>query len=311
MKESKYNFYINDNENKIYLIYNALKNTLIKDNEGKIQLFVKQFKDDIHYSPEYLAKEEYNDLISSGIIVSNDTNEKQVVIKRNKKRLEILHQKKDVLSLVITPTLRCNFKCYYCFESLNTRKSEEYISVDVQNDIIHFVEKSIVENQIKKIIITWYGGEPLIQSDIIFFMQKRINEICISHDVDLISNMVSNGFLLSLEICNLLYELGIKEVQITIDGPEQIHNKRRYYPENPTNNYNQILENILQANDNIKFNIRVNIDKTNKDFVFELIDDLIKRKIWPYKKNVNIYIWRKFKPKIMQVLFYQQKNIQL
>lgn len=289
MKESNYNFYINDHEANIYLIYNALKNTLIRDNEGKVQKFVKQFKDNIHYSPKYLTKEEYNDLVSSGIIVSNDTKEKQVAIDRNKKRFEILHQKKESLSLVITPTLCCNFKCYYCFESLNTRKNEEFINIEVQNDIINFIKKSIEENHVQKIYITWYGGEPLIQRDIIFSMQEKINELCKINDVKLMSTMVSNGFLLSPEVCGKLYELGIKQIQITIDGPEQIHNKRRYYPVNPSNNYNQIVENILQANDKIMFNFRVNIDKTNKDYIFELIDDLIKRKVWPYKRNVHIY----------------------
>jgi len=289
MKESKYNFYLNDDEYNINLIYNAFKNTLIRDDGKKVQHFIKLCKNDIQFNSEYITEAEFNDLVSSGIIVSNDANEKQSVIYRNNKRLEQLHQKNDVLSLVITPTLQCNFKCYYCFESINTRKREESINMEVQNDILHFIEKSITENHIKEVDITWYGGEPLIQSDIIYSMQKKIGEICRYHNIKFNSNIVTNGILLLPETCNLLYEYGIKQIQITIDGPEHIHNKHRYYPENPTNNYNQILENILNSNNNIHYNIRINIDKTNKDFIFELIEDLIKRKVWPYKKNVSIY----------------------
>lgn len=215
--------------------------------------------------------------------------EKKLAIDINKKRLGILQKKNEVLSLVITPTLRCNFKCFYCFESINTRKNEEIISIEVQNDIINFIAKSIRENHVKIIKITWYGGEPLMQSHIIFSIQGKINEICKLYNVKIDSNIVTNGILLSPETCNMLYEYGICKVQVTVDGPEHIHNKRRYYPENPTNNYNLILENILKSNENIQFNIRVNIDETNKNDIFDLIDDLIKRKIWPHKKNVFIY----------------------
>ena len=288
MKESKYNFFLSDNENNIHLIYNAFRNTLISDQEEKFHNLIKQCGRHIHFNPEYIKKEEFNDLVSSGIIVSDTMNEKQITIDKNKKQLEILHQKNDILSLVITPTLRCNFKCFYCFENVNIRKNDDSINIETQNDIINFIEKSIIENQIKTVKITWYGGEPLIQQKIIFIMQRKINELCIFHNIKSYSTIVTNGILLSQETCTLLFEHGIRRVQVTIDGPEHIHNKRRYYPVNPSNNYNQILENILNANHNIRFQIRINIDKTNKDVIFDLIDDLIKRKIWPHKKNVTL-----------------------
>jgi len=290
MKESKYNFYISDKNDNIYLIYNALKNSLINDNDRRIQDFIKQSNGDIKYSPDFLTEDEFCDLVSSGFIVSNEIDEKQIAIDINKKRLSVLNKKDKKMSLVIAPSLRCNFRCYYCYESTDIRKNEETMSIEVQSDIISFISKSITKNNIKTVNITWYGGEPLIQSTTIFPMQKKINEICNAYDVKVTSDIITNGILLTPEIFNQLSEMGIKRAQITIDGPEHIHNKRRYYPADPKNNYNIILENIFNSNDNIHFDIRINIDKTNKDFIFNLIEDLIKRKIWPYKKNVSIYI---------------------
>lgn len=288
MKVSDYNFYINDDKENIHLIYNALRNTLVSDDDSKVQNFMKQCDDDIKFHPEYLTEDEYNDLISSGIIVSDDLDEKKNAIEINRKRLDILSKKDEHLSLVIAPTLRCNFNCYYCFESKNNRNIEDSMNMEVQNDILNFIEKSILQNHIKNVSIIWYGGEPLIQQNIIFFMQKKINEICKSYHVKVYSHMITNGVLLTTEISDLLFDHGISGVQITIDGPEHIHNKRRYYPAEPTNNYNLILENILNANNNIRFNIRINIDKNNMNFVFAFINDLIERKIWPHKKNVFI-----------------------
>ena len=288
MKESDYNFYINDNKENIHLVYNAFRNTLVSDDDNKVQNFIKHCNGKIKFHPEYLTEDEYNGLISSGIIVPDDLDEKKIAIEINRKRLNILNKKDGHLSLVIAPTLRCNFNCYYCFEGKNNKNIEESMNIEVKNDILNFIEKSLLYNHIKNVSIIWYGGEPLVQQNIIFSMQKKINEICKAYQVKISSHMVTNGSLLSPELSDLLHEHGIDRVQVTIDGPEHIHNKRRYYPENPKNNYSIILDNILYANNNILFNIRINIDKNNMNFVFDLINDLIKRKIWPHKKNVFI-----------------------
>jgi uncharacterized protein len=290
MIESNYNFFISDSGENLYFIYNALKNTLVLDDDCKIQKFISQCNGNIQFNSDTISASDFNHLISAGFIVSNETDEKQIAIEMNKKRLEKLHKKNDVLSLVITPTLQCNFKCYYCFENTTVRKNEDALSMNVQNDIINFISKSITKNHIKEVNITWYGGEPLIQQRIIFSMMGKINTICKVYDVKLRSSIVTNGVLLTPNVSGLLYEHGIGKAQITIDGPETIHNKRRIYPANPTENYKIIIDNLLKANENIRFNIRINIDKANKDLFFSLIDDLIERKIWPFKKNVSIYL---------------------
>lgn len=290
MKASIYNFFISDSNEYIYIIYNALRNTLVRDDNCKIKKFIDQCNEDIQFNSDYITEVEFNSLITSGILVPNDINEKQIAIDVNKKRLEKQHKKNDLLSLVITPTLQCNFNCYYCFENTKIRKDEEALGMDVQNDIIHFISLSITKNHIKEVNIIWYGGEPLIQKQIIFSMQERINAICKSYNVKLSSCIITNGVLLTPEISESLYEHGIENAQVTIDGPETTHNKRRIYPTDPTSNYKIILNNLLKSNECLRFNIRINIDKINKDLIFSLIEDLIKRKIWPYKKNVSLYL---------------------
>lgn len=291
MKKSIYNFFISDKEENIHLIYNSFKNTLVCDENKKIQEFISHygFNHKIYIDPQCITEEEYRKMISAGIIIPMEMNERELAININKKRIDSEYEKSNSLHLVITPTLCCNFKCYYCFESTNIRKKDDSMKVETQNDIINFVEKSITDNNITEVSITWYGGEPLIEKDILFVMQEKINIICKVHNVEIYSEIITNGFLLSSETCDSLFKLGIKRAQVTIDGPEQIHNKRRYYPINPKKNYRQIIKNIANGNEGIRFDIRINIDRANENFIWELIEDLIKRKIWPYKKNVSIY----------------------
>ncbi|KOS03735.1 hypothetical protein AM598_04965 [Paenibacillus polymyxa] len=58
----------------------------------------------------------------------------------------------------------------------------------------------------------------------------------VSHD------MVSNGYLLTRRRAAVLRDLGLKNIQITIDGNKSNHDKRRVL-ENRQGTFDQIIEN--------------------------------------------------------------------
>ena len=65
----------------------------------------------------------------------------------------------------------------------------------------------------------------------------------------------------------------IKTAQVTIDGPEEIHNRTRFL-KNGEGTYRRIINNLLQANENLEVVIRVNIQKENIKYVPEFVDSL-------------------------------------
>lgn len=91
--------------------------------------------------------------------------------------------------------------------------------------IIDMVEKMV--EQKNDISITWYGGEPLIGKHIIYSLSEKFIKICNKYSVNYGAYMVSNGFLVTEEVIEQLKKYKVTGVQLTIDGPPEIHNIRR------------------------------------------------------------------------------------
>ena len=125
------------------------------------------------------------------------------------------------LSLVIAPTLNCNFACPYCFE--NSQKG--FINKDVQKALFDWVEKSAKNKS--NINISWYGGEPLLAKDIIFKMSNKFLDICKKQGVDYNAYIITNGYLADDVTVEAMAKAKITYAQVTIDGPEDVHNSRR------------------------------------------------------------------------------------
>ena len=128
----------------------------------------------------------------------------------------------DYLSLTIAPTLSCNFDCPYCFEN----KRGGIMSKEVQDKVIASLEDKLSFG-VKKMDLTWYGGEPLLCFDIIKSLCDRINTCTEKYSVKCKMGMITNGYLLNSEIVDFLEKNNIS-AQITIDGMAENHNQRRY-----------------------------------------------------------------------------------
>jgi uncharacterized protein len=185
------------------------------------------------------------------------------------------------LSLVIAPTLGCNFKCPYCYESgLPTNA----MKADVQDQLIEFINLHKIKT--KELSIYWHGGEPLIAFNTmksLFYKIKEKSEIpIIDH------SMVTNGYLFNSEMCSFFNETNLNYVQITVDGTEETHNANRIH-KSGVHTYRKIIENIDMITDempNCKVGVRVNIHNTNKWDYPNIYNELSER--WK-NKNCKVY----------------------
>lgn len=181
------------------------------------------------------------------------------------------------LSVTIAPTLECNFRCPYCYEKGHRHN---IMTSNVEEQVIKSIKK-LTQNK-DSLGITWYGGEPLLAIDVIERITHAVRMNVAMYD----ASIVTNGYLLNKEMAKKLFELGITRVQVTLDGPEHIHNKRRILYDG-SGTFFQILENISDSCDILKISVRVNVDKENITEVESLLDDFDK---YGLKGKISLYI---------------------
>ncbi len=198
------------------------------------------------------------------------------------------------LGFTIVPTLECNFRCTYCFEPQNNN-NEDIDQIGIEPKINSFVEDSIVDyankqlNENTSLMISWYGGEPLLAIDRIKSISKRLIEICDFKKSKYVAGMVSNGFLIDQEIVKILIESKIANIQITLDGQSEIHNQRRMLI-NGGETFETIIRNIVLLTNyqEIFVTIRVNIDHRNSNSAIDLLHTL---KVMGLEKKKNFVVY--------------------
>lgn len=214
-------------------------------------------------------------------LISHDVDEKMLI----QNNLNQARKSKKLLGLTIAPTLGCNFNCPYCFESESSRANFSKMSLEVQQQILTYAQQFIQDHDSKFLTITWFGGEPLIAIEVIKRLSKEFLIMCENMGIQYNASIITNGFKLTPENVETLLEAKVNNVQITIDGPEHIHDERRIL-KNGKGSYQKIVSNMVYAIEKgLKIDVRVNVDASNFEQVTVLLDDFENRHL---KNKVSI-----------------------
>ena len=173
MKPSYYNYVIeNKNGNGDALYYNMRTGSLAHMEAKHHKEFVQFIETGIEISDEKFLEE----LKYCGFLIEDDFDEKKDI------KIRMLNSRYDtsVLSLTITPTMACNFRCTYCFES--GHYSNGHMSEDTEENICKMVEQEA--SHLEKLVVTWYGGEPLLAISPIERLTKKFKKICKRFDIE-------------------------------------------------------------------------------------------------------------------------------
>lgn len=155
------------------------------------------------------------------------------------------------LSVCWQITTKCNLNCKYCLSDSGA-KGEYGLSTE---DAIKVIEK-LGKIGINRLDFT--GGEPLIRKDLKILIQtakkNKINTI-----------VTTNTTMLNDENIEWLKEADL--VQVSIDGPEEIHNEQRQ-----ANVYKKTIYNVKKLQKSgCKIRLNSFIYNSNKQYVEELI----------------------------------------
>lgn len=190
------------------------------------------------------------------------------------------------LTLTFIPTYNCNFRCSYCFEKNIQEKGAEWMNPVITKetvDITYQYLKDQLDNGKSLTSIILFGGEPLLKNN------KEIVEYIITgaQQLNVPVSAVTNGYDL-LSYKDLIGKNKLSSLQITIDGPEDIHNSRRYLA-GKQGTLKKIRDNINAIIDmDIELIVRSNVNKLNIDSIGELID-MYRTEGWLNKSNFHYY----------------------
>lgn len=188
---------------------------------------------------------------------------------------------KKRLTYLLIPTYSCNLRCPYCFEEENIKLQSKIMEGRVLSrafETIEYFREERKEAPPPHIVL--FGGEPFLKRKNQIEIIKQILKISEEHGYT--SSAVSNGVDL-IYYCNIIKRYNnFEDVQITLDGTKEVHNKRRMFS-NGKGSFDNIVEGVDMAlNYGINIVLRTNVDSQN-------IEELPQLAKFIYSKGWNDY----------------------
>jgi radical SAM protein with 4Fe4S-binding SPASM domain len=251
------------------VIFNGLSRTLIflRDDELEAIGNINDY--------EYLYKYYF--------LVPEDFDEQKVV---DEMRLKLQKPIDDVYldhpqSFTILTTTKCNARCFYCYE-LNMKK-KHHMTEETAIKVGEYVSK--VADRNKQIHLHWFGGEPMFNMKAI----DIITQIVRDNGQNFTSTFTTNGYLFDKDLVLKAKNVwNTVQMQITLDGTEEIYNKVKNYIHKDSSPYKRVLNNIaILLNNGIQVSIRLNIDHHNAENLKELAHELYNR----FKNHPKLFVY--------------------
>ena len=246
--------------------YNSLENDFIFLSDELYALYTQALSDNIT-ELKTLHPDFWEVLTNKHFVVSAEVDPLQQV----KGLVYSIDYDSDIYHLIINPTLNCNFKCWYCYET-HIKGSK------MDNATIEKVKKHIIgelsRKNTKHLTISWFGGEPLLcYKQVVLPILEFANQYTTDKNIGFNSNFTSNGVLISDTVLGSFERLKIDGFQITLDGHRDRHNNVRYFS-NKKGSYDIIVSNIKKClKHKVHVTCRINISKDTFADIEKVIDD--------------------------------------
>lgn len=258
------------------------KYTLFHEVEGNIYLYHQvsgallsidaELRDTLKNGRTDLLPPDISDrLKDNSFLVDTETNESTFICYANIKK----RYNSRFMRVTVMPTLNCNFRCWYCYE----QHKHSLLTDKGKNAILHFIKSEIENNNLKNIVLDWFGGEPLLRFyQTIFPLSKELSECCKLHHIGFTNTITTNGSLINKDMALKMNAIGLKQFQITLDGGKDHHNRVRKSA-SMKNSYDIIVNNIhtlCHFIDDLSIELRINYTKDNIDSIFSILDSFDK-----------------------------------
>ena len=205
---------------------------------------------------------------------------------KEKKAVQNIYNNIALKTLVFNMSDACNLNCLYCYHNNDKENDEKGImTTDTAEKALDF----LFTNSGDEVEIIFFGGEPLINFDLITFIsayaQKKALKTKNLETKNLEANkkvsfaITTNATLLTDAVIDFFYENQIG-ITVSIDGPKKIHDRFRQFADGSPS-YKLMIPKIKKLIDNFREKggkpvvARVTVAKGSEQYIPETIDHLL------------------------------------
>ncbi|HKP42077.1 radical SAM protein [Mycobacterium sp.] len=178
----------------------------------------------------------------------------------------------DALELTLLPTEQCNLRCTYCYETFAVGRMDDWVVTAVKELMTRR------QPELRRLVIDWFGGEPLLAMDVIEDISGLAEEFARSNPLlDYQSSITTNGVLLTADYARRLSTVGVTHLHVSLDGPGATHDLTRRL-RGGRGTYERIeanLREILDSDVDAHIDLRVHVTPANVDLLDDFTTHLI------------------------------------
>ncbi len=232
---------------------------------------------------DLLPKEILFELVDIELIVPADEDELKTILHRN----DAAAIDDDSLYLVIQPTASCQLGCHYCGQE----HTNKLLSDEEQQLFIKRTRTKLSEKKFRNLSIAWFGAEPLVGISVMRTLTPELQALATSFGCQYQAKIITNGLALTDKIATeIVNELGVNSIEITLDGVAEFHDNRRMQ-KNGKPTFDKIFVNLISLANrqdlDVEIIIRCNVDRQNYESVSPL---LLMLASFGLQERINFYI---------------------
>lgn len=262
MKLSHFNVIIPTETPHEYLLANMMSGAVIAVDE-EVNLLVE--KGDL----DLIDGDTLKALSAIGVVVPADLDEYQKV------KVEFERKKYVVksLSFSLVTTYSCNLACPYCYQGKGTL-FHGTMTEDTRNRALAFIRDRVETNHAETLSLALFGGEPLLDFENSRLIMESCSVLAEEHDAAFFTVLITNGTLVDPSIAEDLKRYNTRHVQITLDGPREVHDRRRAYKKGG-GTFDDIVKSVRILQDHeLSVYFRINVDEETRPFLSALFDEI-------------------------------------
>lgn len=209
MKLSRFNV-SKEYEEGTYWVYNTFTTAAVVVNK---ETYLKYFVTENFFDDNLVSQQLYE----MGFAIDDDFDELAYLQSLRKK---VVYSNKKIADIMIAPTMDCNARCYYCFEH---GCHHEKMTIETADAVVQYIKENWNGDLFN---ISWFGGEPLLATDIMDYISNKLK----LENINFISRITTNGYELTDDVINKALRLWhTNKIQVSIDAMFEEYDRIKNY----------------------------------------------------------------------------------